>query len=432
MTLIATQVKRRRGTTAENDAFTGAEGEITVDLGNKELRVHVGDNKAGGYGVARKDFKNLTDEAKNIGNWSSNVSNCITHIPQDIKLELNNGTLTLKAGSKVYVPNGAGVFDVVTIANDVTISGGGSATIDLMVFYNQTTNAIKWDGLPNCYSGGSAPTGQTNMSWYDTTNNIIKYTNNSGSTWSSGLALPIAIVSMTNGVLTSIKQVFNGFGYIGSTVFALPGVKGLIPNGFNDDGSLKNTTFNVTSVISETDLSNFTDHIFVGTDGSTVSRFGPVSFNYNQYTNKNESAGSVVSQCIFARVYRISGKVETLDSATVFHALDYNDSDYIAHQAMPSGRYIDLTLGASGAMYLAPADGYVAIRHYFASENNANFVGIYSENPAGIDIMQSRPAQSDVATFMPIKKGHQFRVYYNSIAPNVASYFRFVFAEGVL
>ena len=33
-------------------------------------------------------------------------TNCITEIPNDIKLELSNGTLTLKAGSKVYVPNG--------------------------------------------------------------------------------------------------------------------------------------------------------------------------------------------------------------------------------------------------------------------------------------------------------------------------------------
>lgn len=35
MVELATQVKRRRGTTAENEAFTGAEGEITVDLTKK-------------------------------------------------------------------------------------------------------------------------------------------------------------------------------------------------------------------------------------------------------------------------------------------------------------------------------------------------------------------------------------------------------------
>ena len=51
--------------------------------------------------------------------------------------------------------------------------------------------------------------------------------------------LPIAIVS-SRGVddkFASIDQVFNGFGYIGSTVFALPGVKVQIPNGRNEDGT---------------------------------------------------------------------------------------------------------------------------------------------------------------------------------------------------
>lgn len=47
MVLIATQVKRRRGTTAENDAFTGAEGEITVDTEKHQLRVHDGTTQGG-------------------------------------------------------------------------------------------------------------------------------------------------------------------------------------------------------------------------------------------------------------------------------------------------------------------------------------------------------------------------------------------------
>lgn len=57
MVLVATQVKRRRGTTAENDAFTGAEGEITVDTEKHELRVHDGMTqggfKVGGGGSGR-------------------------------------------------------------------------------------------------------------------------------------------------------------------------------------------------------------------------------------------------------------------------------------------------------------------------------------------------------------------------------------------
>lgn len=44
---MAKQWKIRRGTSAENDAFTGAIGEVTMDTTNKTLRVHDG-NTAGG------------------------------------------------------------------------------------------------------------------------------------------------------------------------------------------------------------------------------------------------------------------------------------------------------------------------------------------------------------------------------------------------
>ena len=45
--------------------------------------------------------------------------------------------------------------------------------------------------------------------------------------------------------------------------------------------------------------------------------------------------------------------------------------------------------------------------------------------------MQSRPNKSDTATFMPIKKGHQFKIYYYNIDTNSdESYFRFVYDSG--
>lgn len=47
---MSTQVKRRRGTQAENDAFTGAEGEIVVLTDEKRLAVHDA-SKQGGYEI---------------------------------------------------------------------------------------------------------------------------------------------------------------------------------------------------------------------------------------------------------------------------------------------------------------------------------------------------------------------------------------------
>ena len=51
------RVQLRRGTTAENDAFTGAVGEITVDTQTNTVRVHDGAN-AGGQDLLRTDMAN--------------------------------------------------------------------------------------------------------------------------------------------------------------------------------------------------------------------------------------------------------------------------------------------------------------------------------------------------------------------------------------
>ena len=49
---MATQVQRRRGTTAENAAFTGAEGEFTYDTELKTIRVH-DHSQEGGFILSR-------------------------------------------------------------------------------------------------------------------------------------------------------------------------------------------------------------------------------------------------------------------------------------------------------------------------------------------------------------------------------------------
>lgn len=47
---MATQLQLRRGTTAENDVFTGAVGELTMDTDTNGLRIHDG-NTTGGFDV---------------------------------------------------------------------------------------------------------------------------------------------------------------------------------------------------------------------------------------------------------------------------------------------------------------------------------------------------------------------------------------------
>ena len=98
-------------TTTKNNAVTEINKEVTD--GKKELNDII---EAGGL--------NINDK----------ISNCLLEVPQNIKLELNNGTLTLKAGSKVIVPNGAGVFNEITLTADMNIISGNLKRT-LMIFY---------------------------------------------------------------------------------------------------------------------------------------------------------------------------------------------------------------------------------------------------------------------------------------------------------
>ena len=62
---MATQLKLRRGTTAEHASFTGAEGEITLDTTKDTIVVH--DNyTAGGRPLLREDLDNLANNTINI------------------------------------------------------------------------------------------------------------------------------------------------------------------------------------------------------------------------------------------------------------------------------------------------------------------------------------------------------------------------------
>ena len=62
---MSTQIQYRRGTQAQNDAFTGALGEITVDTTNRTLRVHDGSTVGGNivvntYATQTLSFKTLS------------------------------------------------------------------------------------------------------------------------------------------------------------------------------------------------------------------------------------------------------------------------------------------------------------------------------------------------------------------------------------
>lgn len=277
-------------------------------------------------GKASTDLSNLTATGANIANWSTNVSNCITEIPQDIKLELNNGTLTLKAGSKVYVPNDVGVFDEVVITNDITPQAF-SVNDDVYGVYVNTSQQLFCKKLSGFVSGATTPPAISDGIWYNTTANRIEWYTDSAWSGNGGRSFPIAIITVSNGAISSIDQVFNGFGYIGSTVFALPGVKGLIPDGRNADGTLKTVKVSVSNLDTMTHSSGtvYNDYAVLGlkSDG-TIDIFSPSV--YNPETNYVNSHNYTQHIQVGRVMVELSGTISYFgDIKQPFHAVDYND-----------------------------------------------------------------------------------------------------------
>lgn len=115
----ARAVQHRRGTAAQNDAFTGLPGEITVDLDNKTIRVHDGET-AGGTALARQ----------------SDVPTAFAMPFPDFSVGV---TVKISAGQSVTLP-----YDALVIVR----SGGNSCVavkkddangVDL--FYHENTNS---------------------------------------------------------------------------------------------------------------------------------------------------------------------------------------------------------------------------------------------------------------------------------------------------
>lgn len=401
--------------------------------------------------TANTDLSNLTSVGQNIGNWSSNVTSCIKNIPQDIKIEFDSSTkvLTLKAGSKLYVPNGSDTFDEITIDSDKTLTNSFSGQYDnIFVFWDVTNNVLRQ--TPTVNSGASDQTTTSNRIWYDTTNNKIKYYENSGTTITSDqVSLPFCVMANAgsgNG-FTKITQTFQGIGYLGCSTFVLPGFKALAPNGRNTDGTLNNTELNFTTVkVSTTQYANSSRLGFLDEDGlesygvynyfeqdtkpvfsGTYATWFDTTNNIVVSTSDNGTTWTQQLKVYLGTMYKAQNEniTEFKIKNQVFRALDYNDSEYIAHCAMPSHTYDNLTLGASGATYTAPADGYFVLNK--SVDNTAQMMTILNLSNQLESKIRSGTSGGNYAVFIPCQKGDIVQIDYTF--GGSTNCFRFIYAN---
>jgi hypothetical protein len=206
--------------------------------------------------------------------------------------------------------------------------------------------------------------------------------------------------------------IFNGFGYIGSTVFALPGVKGLIPNGRNADGTLNSTPFTVEKVLATTESSTVTTMSYIRLNRFAIN-FATASVSgryYDEGNNYNYINGTVDGMARAGFVGFVSGKIDWFNLKTVFHALDYNDSSTISGWSMPSGTIINgifrSPITTTGQTYTAPADGYVMVG---ASVGTGKALEI--DVDGRVRFYQYVNAGHSFGNYTPVRKGQTVKVF---------------------
>ncbi len=268
-----------------------------------------------------------TETAAAVEGFSHSISNCVTHIPQDIKLTLNNGVLTLAAGSVLTSPDGTQN----TTSQDQTYSNPTVSEGTHVVYVGASTGAIQAFAyrslLGKAGSGTTLPADNTDyMVFFNTTEGKIYLWNTTSSTWDVwAVALPIAIVTVTNYVITSIDRIFNGGGYLGSSVFLLPNVKGLIAAGRNEDGTLKSISV-TNSALFVYQFTNSTTRLI----GINMSQNGysatTSNYNYNYVDNKiYNSGGAQLGFVACCEASALNGSITKFVFAEPMHAVTYQE-----------------------------------------------------------------------------------------------------------
>lgn len=98
-----------------------------------------------------------------------------------------------------------------------------------------------------------------------------------------------------------------------------------------------------------------------------------------------------------------------------------------AAASMPSNRYIDLTLGASGTTYTAPANGWFSIQ-VEVSGNNLFFGSVVSGDYGFVIPIWTGGGIIPVRVIVPCTAGRIFKTHYNCTI-NAVTEFRFIYAQ---
>lgn len=324
----------------DNNKILNGFNRIQPDvLAGDNLNKFIDDTYKGlNYSMAASDALNILEDghtlvyedgefkSKLVQGLDGEITNCLLEVPQNIKLELTDGVLTLKAGSTYILPNGKDNFEHITISEDLTRNKFGNGSHENLYIQMYVPNSTGIGGLSfveprNITVGTEQP---ASGMWYNTTTNqIINYISSGAE--DAIRSFPIAVVKTESGIVTEIKEVLNGIGHFGSVIFADKGIKCLIPNGRNEDGTLNNIEFKTDKVLVHNITENKTGwELYLSSSHLTKSTV----INYDDLSNYN--IHPTLGNYLYCQIGTFDTSstnfaVSNFRVKEPFRAVDYND-----------------------------------------------------------------------------------------------------------
>lgn len=400
------------------------------------------------------------------------ITNCILEKPKYLDWTYEGGVITLKAGSKLMYPDGfnsdgSRKFSYYTTTKDYIFNYSSPSATSLRWLSISRKQFTLNFGQGMLYVGDTAPTtfASKYMLWYDTTNNILKYTDDSGATWSTDDGTFPFMTAKTIAGQDGIEypqNVFDGIGIMDRCIWVADGIKALAPNGRNEDGTLNNkeTTSKASVVISTwVNVSPEGAPIGIGGNSGTVT-FGALYYVeseteptstytiwYNPVRNEifYKKKDGTLERAFWATVgfydatyggiYANHLSLTNSNFKEAFRAVDYNDfanlKDEVESIPTPIPSYasgVSITF-AGLKNYTAPNDGIIMFKMY--PYGNRSTLGL-TVNGYSIPVDVNGPqddADTQSASFL-VAKGDVVK-HTNTTTPRAFTCMFYPFRKGV-
>ena len=163
---MSVQVQLRRGTSTENDAFTGAAGELSFDETNNNLRVHDGSTAGGHALVTGNNTVTVQEEGSTVGTNATTLN----FVGANITAAGSGATKTITvAGASGPFTNFAEAYNAYSSASSLALDNASYSMVSITASANFTfTDSLtSGESILVSYNPSTFTTTFPTMTWLD-------------------------------------------------------------------------------------------------------------------------------------------------------------------------------------------------------------------------------------------------------------------------